>query len=150
MRPDFRVALAQKVRFLSNPASYPQPPSSIEAKETHMSWVFIADDWVLKLKKPVLRSHLDFSTIEARKFFCEEELRLNRRLARETYRAVKALYCDDGGNLTFEKSAHVVDWLVEMRRLPADDFLDARIAANRVSTAEMAAIPDRLARFYIG
>lgn len=147
--PDLSAALAQKVRFLSNPASYPQPPDKIETKETHMSWVFIADDWVLKLKKPVSRSHLDFSTVEARKFFCEEELRLNRRLAGETYRAVKPLYYDGGAKLTFEKTAHVVDWLVEMRRLPADEMLDARIAANRVSPAEMAEIADRLARFYI-
>lgn len=148
--PDLSAALAQKVRFLSDPASYPQPPDKIETKETHMSWVFIADDWVLKLKKPVSRSHLDFSTVEARKFFCEEEVRLNRRLAHETYRAVKPLYCDDAGELTFQQSAHVIDWLVEMRRLPADDMLDARIAANRVSPAEISAIVDRLARFYIG
>ncbi|MCA1408344.1 hypothetical protein I6F26_30545 [Ensifer sp. IC3342] len=150
IHPDFSAALTQKVQFLSNPASHPQRPDKIETRETHMSWVFIADDWVLKLKKPVSRSHLDFSTVEARKFFCEEELRLNRRLARETYRAVKPLYCDDGGTLTFEKTAHVIDWLVEMRRLPADEMLDARIAANRVSPAEMARITDRLARFYIG
>lgn len=143
------AALDAKLRFLSDPASYPKPPSRIEAKETHMSWVFIADDWVLKLKKPVKRSYVDFSTVEARRFFCGEEVRLNRRLARETYRAVKPLYCDDKGALTFEPSARVVDWLVEMRRLPADDMLDARIKALRVAPADLVDIAERLARFYL-
>lgn len=148
--PVSSTALVQKVRFLSDPASYPKRPDNIETKETHMSWVFVADEWVLKLKKPVSRSFLDFSTVEARKFYCDEELRLNRRLARETYRAVTPLYRDDKGALTFQQSAHVVDWLVEMRRLPASDMLDARIGANRVTPAEIAEIADRLARFYIG
>ncbi|WP_429819769.1 hypothetical protein [Ensifer sp. B1-9] len=85
-------ALDAKIRFLSDPASYPDPPSRIKARETHMSWVFIADDWVLKLKKPVKQTFLDFSTVDARHFFCCEEIRLNRRLARGTYRAIKSLY----------------------------------------------------------
>ncbi|MEY9626365.1 hypothetical protein [Sinorhizobium fredii] len=142
--------LGAKLRFLADPGSYAEPPGKIQAKETHMSWVFLADDWVLKLKKPVKRSFLDFSTVEARKFYCDEELRLNRRLAPETYRAVRPLCCDVTGALTFERSGRVVDWLVEMRRLPADDMLDARIKANRITSAEIADIADRLARFYLG
>lgn len=142
------TALGAKVRFLADPASYREPPGRIEAKETHMSWVFIADDWVLKLKKPVKRPFLDFSTVEARQFYCNEELRLNRRLARETYRSVRPLYCSKNGDLTFEPTARVVDWLVEMRRLPTDEMLDARIAVNRISPGEISDFADRLARFY--
>ncbi|HXV28927.1 MAG TPA: hypothetical protein VD840_01220 [Sinorhizobium sp.] len=142
------TALDAKLRFLADPASYPEPPGRIQAKETHMSWVFIADDWVLKLKKPVKRSFLDFSTIAARKFYCDEELRLNRRLARETYRTVRPLYSSETGDLTFEPTTRVADWLVEMRRLPANEMLDARIAANRITSEEISRIADRLARFY--
>ncbi|MCY1243243.1 hypothetical protein D9M72_562490 [compost metagenome] len=90
----------------------------------------MADDWVLKLKKPVKRAFLDFSTVDARHFFCSEEVRLNRRLARETYRGVKPLYADLSGNLTLEERGTAVDWVVEMRRLPEADMLDRRIKAR--------------------
>jgi len=143
------MALGEKVRFLADPTSYREPTGKIEARETHMSWVFIANDRVLKLKKPVKRSFLDFSTVEARKFYCEEELRLNRRLARETYCAVRPLYCSQAGELTFDPSGHVIDWLVEMRRLPAGDMLDVRIMAGQVTSGEITDIADRLARFYV-
>ncbi len=143
------TALEAKVRFLSDPASYSEPPGRIRAKETHMSWVFIADDRVLKLKKPVKRSYLDFTTVGARKFYCDEELRLNRRLAPETYRAVRPLYCSETGGLTFEPTGRVADWLVEMRRLPADEMLDARIEVQRITARDISDIADRLARFYL-
>ncbi|WP_244514801.1 hypothetical protein [Ensifer sp. LCM 4579] len=142
------TALGAKVQFLADPASYPDPPGRIMAKETHMSWVFIADRWVLKLKKPVKRAYLDFSTIAAREFYCNEELRLNRRLAQDTYLAVRPLYCSEDGYLTFKQAERVADWLVEMRRLPTDEMLDARIGASRIAPDEIAGIADRLAHFY--
>lgn len=142
-------ALDAKIRFLSDPASYLEPPSRIEARETHMSWIFIADDWVLKLKKPVKRSFLDFSTVEARRFFCCEEVRLNRRLARETYRAVKPLYYDFSSALTFKRCGQAVDWLVEMRRLPAAEMLDNRIKACDLAPAELINAAEKLVRFYV-
>lgn len=142
------TALSAKVQFLADPASYPEPPGRIMAKETHMSWVFIADHWVLKLKKPVKRAYLDFSTIAAREFYCNEELRLNRRLAADTYLAVRPLCCSEEGGLTFGPAERVADWLVEMRRLPSDEMLDARIEAKRITPDEIAGIAGRLARFY--
>lgn len=114
-----------------------------------MSWIFIADDWVLKLKKPVKRSFLDFSTVEARRFFCCEEVRLNRRLARETYRAVKPLYYDFSSALTFKRCGQAVDWLVEMRRLPAAEMLDNRIKACDLAPAELINAAEKLVRFYV-
>lgn len=115
-----------------------------------MSWVFLADDWVLKLKKPVTTSFLDFSTIDARHFFCCEEIRLNRRLAEETYSGVKPLYANFSGNLTFEKVGRAVDWLVEMRRLPEAHMLDQRIQARDLAPAELIGTAEKLVRFYAG
>lgn len=143
-------ALHEKIRFLSDPASYPDRPSRVETRETHMSWVFLTDDWVLKLKKPVKTSFLDFSTIDSRHFFCCEEIRLNRRLAEETYRGVKPLYADLSGNLTFENSGRAADWLVEMRRLPEADMLDQRIKAGDLAPTELIGVAEKLVRFYAG
>ena len=68
------VSLEEKVVFLGSPATYPELTVPLDMKETHMSYVFLAGDTVLKLKKPVKYPFLDFSTIAAREFNCREEI----------------------------------------------------------------------------
>ena len=85
------VSIAEKVKFLGNGKIYPDLPENVEARETHMSWVFMTDDFVYKLKKPVSFNSLDFSTLEAREINCREEVRLNKRLAKEIYLEVVGL-----------------------------------------------------------
>ena len=70
-------------------------PSTVELVQTHISFVFLAGDEVYKVKKPVRFSFLDFSTLERRRHFCREEVRLNRRLAPDVYLGVVAI-CRDG------------------------------------------------------
>ena len=72
---------SQLVESLQNPKSYPHPVNQVTLVETHISWVFLTGQYVYKIKKPVLFSFVDFSTLEKRRWFCEEEVRLNRRLA---------------------------------------------------------------------
>ena len=97
---------------------------AVETIETHMSWVFLAGEHVLKMKKPVRYPFLDFSTLAAREFDCREELRLNARLAPGVYLGLMALQ-ERGGGLALVPEAQLptagrtVDWLVLMRRLPA-------------------------------
>lgn len=140
--------LADKVDFLSDPASYAGATRHVEARETHMSWVFLTDDRVYKLKKPVKYSFLDFSSLKRRYFYCREELRLNCRLAEHTYMAVIALRLDEAGRLTFSGEGRVVDWLVQMRRLPAADMLDMRIRQGRVPRGEIERVGALLVDFY--
>jgi len=66
--------IEQKIAFLSRPETYPEPTSRVETKETHMSWGFLTDTQAWKLKKPVWYDFLDFSTLEARRRNCQEEL----------------------------------------------------------------------------
>lgn len=68
---------------MMKPAFYPECPRSVELVQTHISYVFIAGDFVYKIKKPVNFGFLDFTSLSLRKHYCEEELRLNRRLARK-------------------------------------------------------------------
>lgn len=149
--PATAVSLAQKVAFLR---SLGAPYGPVAVRETHMSWVFIGPQQVLKLKKPVRYPFLDFSTLAAREHNCREEVRLNRRLAPEVYLGVRALLKSPGGTLTLgerdQDGEVVVDWLVEMRRLPEAAMLDAKIADGSVTAAEIEAVGDRLARFYEG
>jgi len=88
------------VNNLLDPACYPHEVSQLKLIETHIAWLIITGDYVYKIKKPVNFGFLDFSTLEQRKFFCEEELRLNRRMSSDLYLEVVCI----GGP---EKSPHI-------------------------------------------
>jgi uncharacterized protein len=137
-----------KVEFLQRPDSYPDAPSRVEAVETHMSWVFLTETHAYKLKKPVRYSYLDFSTIEARRLDCEEEVRLNAPLAANVYLGVIPLVLVAEGRLRLGGPGEAVDWLVEMRRLPADRMLDHLIRSGAVKRMEIRELSHWLARFY--
>ncbi|MCH4559151.1 hypothetical protein [Mesorhizobium jarvisii] len=113
-----------------------------------MSWVFLTDELVYKLKKPVRHAFLDFSTIGKRHFYCDEELRLNARLAAKTYRRVIPLRRGRAGHFTLGGGGRVVDWLVEMRRLPQSDMLDERVGSGHLKVSEIAEVAKTLAAFY--
>src|SRR5512134_1055208 len=76
---------ARLIERLREPARYPHPVDRVELIETHISWVLLAGEFAYKVKKPVDLGFLDFTALAARKRFCEEELRLNRRTAPELY-----------------------------------------------------------------
>ena len=102
------------------PATYPECPSNVEVIETHISWVFLTERFAYKLKKPVRFDFLDFSTPELRRRACQRELTLNRRLAGNVYLDVLPITKDVHGSLRLEGKGTPVDWVVKMRRLPAD------------------------------
>ena len=141
---------AQAVSFLSRPDVYPDSTRDVSVIETHMSWVFLADAHVYKLKKAIRQDGLDFSTPELRRRNCLEEVRLNRRLAPGVYQGVVPLTREADGSMAVAGRGAPADWLVHMRRLPAARNLDAVLRAGRV-TAEESAIRGaarHLARFY--
>lgn len=113
-----------------------------------MSWVFLTDDRVYKLKKPVRYPFLDFGTLARRRFFCEEELRLNRRLAADTYCAVIPLRRTQAGHLALSGRGRAVDWLVEMKRLPQADLLDVRLREGLVTEVDIRKAGELMAGFY--
>ena len=147
-RQEDRLTLAAKLAFLGRAESYPDPTVSVRAVESHMSWVFLTDRYAYKLKKPVRYPFLDFSTVEARKFHCEEEVRLNRRLAGEAYIGTVPLCLDHAGAMRLAGTGTPVDWLVKMHRLPAERMLDAAIASGTVEDSEVRTVARKLARFY--
>ncbi len=137
-----------KCQFLQNPANYITKPKSIKIIETHMSYVFLDDDFAFKLKKSIHNEYLDFRTIELRHYFCEEELRLNYRLAPDVYLSLIPLTLDARGALEFSGTGPVVDWLIKMRRLPADRMLDNMIAMKQATQHDMFRIAACLVQFY--
>jgi uncharacterized protein len=149
---DRPVPLQDKVRFLASARAHADRGLP-EVIETHMSWVFLAGDRVLKLKKPVCTPLLDFSTLEARELNCREEVRLNQRLAPDVYLGVVPLIARADGTLavgSVDVPVHgtAVDWLVQMRRLERGRMLDVAIACGTVSREDVDRMAERLARFF--
>lgn len=130
------ISLDSKLAFLRQPGSYHERVLRVEAIETHMSWVFLTEDHAYKLKKPVHYGLLDFRTLEARQHFCDEELRLNRRFAPDVYLATVPLVLSDH-HLDFGGPGTTVDWLVKMRRLPAERMLDYMIKSATARQDDM-------------
>jgi hypothetical protein len=87
------------VDAMSRPDFYPHRPEQVELIQTHISYIFIAGNYVYKVKKPVDFGFLDFTTLEKRKFYCREELRLNRRLAPAVYLEVVEIGEDANGTM---------------------------------------------------
>lgn len=142
-----------KLRYLESvlaPAGDGEPVRRIE---THMSWLLLGGEQVLKLKKPVRNAFVDFMSLPRREHNAREELRLNRRLAPRVYLRVLALQWHAGAfslvpDEQIRTPADTVDWLVAMQRLPAERMLDRLIAEGRLIPGDIEALLDVLVPFY--
>ena len=135
------------VQGLLNPAAYPHAVGKIQLIETHISWVFLTGKFAYKIKKPVDLGFVDFTTLERRKFFCEEELRLNRRTSSDFYLAVVPIGIAAGGvKIGFEPA---VEYAVQMRQFRPQDRLDRRLAAGRLTAVDMRKLASSLASFHM-
>ncbi len=134
---------------LNDPGLFPDCQDGVEIIQTHLSVVCLAGDFAYKFKKSIRLPFADFSTLERRHFFCEEELRLNRRLCPDIYLDVLPLRRDRDDRLHLGAGeGEVIDYALRMRRLPADRMLDVLLAENAVSPAEITAIARRIVAFH--
>lgn len=141
--------MSDLIEALSRPAAYPHHPRRVELRETHISWVFLAGKLAYKLKKPVVLDFVDYGTAERRHRMCEEEVRLNRRLAPDIYLGVRGVRLVDGrAELTEANDRHAVDFLVEMRRYDERQTLAARLDRGELTKAQLMAVATTLVRFH--
>jgi aminoglycoside phosphotransferase family enzyme/predicted kinase len=139
------IAILREI--LQDPAVYPEPTTTVEVRETHISLVFLTDRYVYKIKKPIDLGFLDFSTLDQRRFYCEQELILNRRLSSGVYLEVAALHQDDQ-RYTFDDYGQVVEYAVKMRRLPTEYSLEALLQRDAVTEEAIEAVARRLSTFH--
>jgi hypothetical protein len=132
---------------LTDPRAYPCPVTAVEVRQTHISAVFLSGPYVYKVKKPVALSFLDFSTLEQRRHFCDEEVRLNRRLAPDVYLGVVPVTIESG-RVSFEGAGETIDWAVKMRRLPESATLEQRVLRDEIDKAQLRPLAERLAEFH--
>lgn len=136
--------MSELISALLRPESYPHPVQHVRLIETHISWVLLAGEFAYKLKKPLNLGFLDFSTLDRRRFCCEEEIRLNRRLAPETYLDVQPITGDKHGPIV-GGTGRVLEWAVRMQAFPEASTLDR---ATTVTPDQIDAIADRIAAFH--
>jgi aminoglycoside phosphotransferase family enzyme/predicted kinase len=140
-RADFHI------EALLTPAAFPHPVARIELRETLISWIVLTGDFAYKIKKAVHFDFLDASTLERRRMLCEEELRLNRRLAADLYLDVVAVTREPAG-LRIGGSGPVVEHAVRMRQFAPTDELAQQLAHADLRATEFSAFGLRLARFH--
>ncbi|MDH5721542.1 MAG: aminoglycoside phosphotransferase, partial [Spirochaetia bacterium] len=116
-------------------------------KQTHISFVIMTDDYVYKIKKPVNFKFLDFSTLEKRKYYCEKEVELNKRLSPDVYLGVLEIK-KNKGIYSFNNEGETVDYCVKMIRIPEEKMMIHLIKKNQVHESDINNIADLIASFH--
>lgn len=135
------------IEALKAGAAYPHPVEHVEVCHTHISVVFLAGPYAYKIKKPVNLGFLDFTTLAKRRHFCEEEVRLNRRLAADVYLGVVPV-TRAGDRISMDGAGEAVEWAVKMQRLPGEATLLQRLQRGAMDRAVVEALAHRIAAFH--
>lgn len=136
------------IEAMERPDFYPHWTGKIEVLQTHISYIFIAGDFVYKVKKPLDLGFLDFTSLDKRKYYCHEELRLNRRLAPDVYLGVVEIFEDVEGQAVLGTGARIIEYAVKMKKLPRDRMLKKLLSEGKVEHAVMEAIARKLVSFH--
>lgn len=135
------------VATLLDPAVYPHPTTAVHLVQTHISWVFITDDFAYKVKKPVDLGFLNFTTLRRRHHYLHQELILNRRLCPEIYLEVLPMV-EHQGRLRLGGQGHPVEYALQMVRMPQERMMDEVADRGELKPEHLERIIERLVPFY--
>ena len=139
--------LPELAQALLDPKVYPDSLQGVELVQTQMSFVFLTDNYVYKVKKPVNLGYLDYTTLEKRRFFCQREVELNQRLCPEVYLGVVPII-KHKGSILIEGQGKATEYAVKMRRLPQEAMMDVLLANNQVSSPMASSVAQKLVEFH--
>jgi len=139
--------LPEIARALLKPEAYIEHTGKVSLIQTQMSFVFLTDDFVYKVKKPVNLGYLDYTTLEKRRIFCEKEVELNLRLCPNTYLGVVAITKQDGEINTFG-DGKVIEYAVKMLKLPKERMMDSLILDEAVTLKMIDRLSQKIAVFH--
>jgi len=142
-----RDRLQRLIQSLQKPQIFDHPTEGFELVETHISYVLLAGPFAYKFKKPVNFGFLDFTTLGKRRFYCEEELRLNKRLAPELYLEVVAVTGTEDAPRLGGPGAPI-EYAVKMRRFPGTAQLDQVLARGELTRGLVEALAQAIAKFH--
>jgi len=135
------------IEALKNPEAYDEKVFYVKVLQTHISYIFLTGHYAYKVKKPVNFGFLDFTTLEKRRFYCEEELRLNRRLCGDMYIDVLPITLSDG-SVKINGSGKIVEYAVKMKELPQEALMSELLKKGRVDMNVMDEIARILSDFH--
>ena len=136
----------QVVEALMKPEAYDEDPGNIELVQTHISFVFLTQNFVYKVKKAVNLGFLDFTTLEKRRFFCEKELELNKRLCGDMYLEVVPI--NRSKVIKIKGEGETVEYAVKMKRIPQEKMLSSLLEENKVDEKLVGRIAKIIADFH--
>lgn len=138
---------AQLIRSLQKADVYPHLAANIEVIETHISWVILTGIFAYKIKKELTLSFLDFGTLQKRKYFCKEELRINRRWAPDLYLDVVPI-CGSAERPSFGGGGPVIEYALKLRQFPQQAQLDRQLAAGLLGESDMQDLAESIAAMH--
>lgn len=138
----------QTLTSLLDPAAWPEPTGRVELVQTHVSFIFLTDSHAWKVKKSVDFGFLDFTTLEKRRFFCHEEVRLNRRLSPHVYLGVVPIV-RQGGRVVVGGEGEPFEYAVKMVRLPGELMMDRLLDRDGVTSGKVRELAEVIARFHL-
>lgn len=138
--------LSNIVTALQDPDRFPHPVTEFKTIETHISIVLLTGEYAYKFKKPVDFGFVDFTSLKKRRYFCKEELRLNRRLAPDIYLGVVTVGGDDA-HPRFD-SEPTIEYCVKMRQFPQAAELETALTENKVDATAFQRLAQHVARFH--
>lgn len=136
------------IQAMLEPARYPHPVLRVDLVQTHISWILLAGDFAYKVKKPLKLPFLDFSTLELRRIFCLEELRLNRRYAADIYLSVLRI-CGSAQDPVWEGDGAAVEYALRMRRFDDRMRLDRMCVRGELEPTHLSDLANALREFHL-
>ncbi len=140
--------MATLIGDLQNPNVMPDYTESVSVVQTHISIVFVTDEFVYKIKKPVNFGFLDFSSLRKRHYFCQREIELNDRLSEGIYLDVLPVVLKNGTHTLRSVKGKVVDYAVKMKRIPDSKLMKSVFAAGKLTERHLRAIAKSLSSFH--
>jgi len=135
---------------LLNPVLLPDKTEKVSLIQTHISLVIIADEFVYKVKKPVNFGFLDFSTLKKRRYYCHQEIILNRRLSKDIYIGVLPIFYDGKVYTMGRGKGRIAEYAVKMKRLPDEMLMKSVFLRGELKGEDLRKIATVLARFHLG
>lgn len=138
----------EQIDNLLSGGKFPEETGKRDLIETHISWVILSDAFVYKIKKPVQYSFLDFSTPELRKYYCDREIELNKRLTKNVYLEVLPVRNEQNFIFIGGKEGTIIDYAVKMNKLDTEKQMDKLLTQHLVTESDIKTLAEKIASFH--
>jgi aminoglycoside phosphotransferase family enzyme len=137
---------SEVIAALKKPKAYQHNPNRIDLIQTHISFIFIADQFVYKIKKAVNFGFLDFETLTKRKEFCKKELEINKILCKDMYLEVVPI--NKSKIIAIKGKGNTIEFAVKMKNIPQEKLMNKLLEKNRINKKIIEEISRKIANFH--